>query len=261
MKKSSKQILFERMGRLDPSFKTRVVEETPSGKITNGEILEMLSKSKSFNKKLNITESNEYQNSGNTQDPSYDDMMSHLKNKFNQMGFDEFDAEAAIFWFAYDYHGGQNSNMYSALSISQYKPGRLVNKIESEGELATEMYNELEREYYSNDVNEEQLGGENYELFLKDKDNSVVNEDSFTTSNEYQLQNPVSVGDNIETTEGDVVRIVAIEPEKQLIKVRVVHSEDNKRKYETMGSPIKDFTTTWTYEQFDHIMGNNNEEY
>jgi hypothetical protein len=40
-----------------------------------------------------------------------------------QSGADEFDIEAAIYWFATDWHGGQWSNLYSALSTSPYKPG------------------------------------------------------------------------------------------------------------------------------------------
>lgn len=41
--------------------------------------------------------------------------------------YDEFDREEAIYWFANDYHGGQGSELYSALSTSPYSPGPLTN--------------------------------------------------------------------------------------------------------------------------------------
>jgi hypothetical protein len=37
--------------------------------------------------------------------------------------FDEIDREGAIYWFAADYHSGQWSNLYEALSTSPYSPG------------------------------------------------------------------------------------------------------------------------------------------
>lgn len=39
--------------------------------------------------------------------------------------FDEFDREAAIYWFAAEWHAGQWSNLYSVLSCSAYRPGCL----------------------------------------------------------------------------------------------------------------------------------------
>jgi hypothetical protein len=52
-------------------------------------------------------------------DPTRDEMLTALA----QSGADEFDIEAAIYWFASDWHGGKWSNLYSALSTSPYKPG------------------------------------------------------------------------------------------------------------------------------------------
>ena len=37
----------------------------------------------------------------------------------------KFDIEAAIYWFSDNWHGGQWSNLYSALSTSPYRPGPL----------------------------------------------------------------------------------------------------------------------------------------
>jgi len=52
-------------------------------------------------------------------DPTRDEMLTALA----QSSADEFDIEAAIYWFASDWHGGQSSNLYSALSTSPYRPG------------------------------------------------------------------------------------------------------------------------------------------
>jgi hypothetical protein len=52
-------------------------------------------------------------------DPTRDEMLSALA----QSSADEFDIEAAIYWFASDWHSGQWSNLYSALCTSPYKPG------------------------------------------------------------------------------------------------------------------------------------------
>jgi len=38
-------------------------------------------------------------------------------------GCADFEAEAAIYWFAHDWHGGQGSNLYSAMCTSRYRPG------------------------------------------------------------------------------------------------------------------------------------------
>ena len=53
-------------------------------------------------------------------DPTRDEMLTALA------GADEFEVEAAIYWFAADWHGGQSSNLYSALSTSRYRPGMAV---------------------------------------------------------------------------------------------------------------------------------------
>lgn len=40
---------------------------------------------------------------------------------------DKFAIEEGLYWFAYNWHGGQFSNLYSALSTSPFRPGRLSN--------------------------------------------------------------------------------------------------------------------------------------
>lgn len=53
-------------------------------------------------------------------DPTHDEMVEYLTAQGCE---DEFDREEAIYWFAYAWHGGQWSNLYSALSTSSYSPG------------------------------------------------------------------------------------------------------------------------------------------
>lgn len=74
-------------------------------------------------------------------DPTIEEMRTCLDK------FDEFDREAAIYWFADRYHNnGQSSNLYAALSASDYKPGRLEYGPE-EGSEAQRAYWALESAY------------------------------------------------------------------------------------------------------------------
>ena len=57
-------------------------------------------------------------------DPTRDEMLAYLKG--NSTDCDEFEIEEAIYWFAYAWHGGQWSNLYSALSTSPYSPGPIT---------------------------------------------------------------------------------------------------------------------------------------
>ncbi len=79
-------------------------------------------------------------------DPTADEMRECLK----EQGFTEdWDVEPAIYWFANDYHGGQSSNLYSALSTSDYQPGRLMGDVGCEGEGAEAAYERLVDQYAS----------------------------------------------------------------------------------------------------------------
>ena len=78
-------------------------------------------------------------------DPTIDEMRTYL-DKFGACPFNEFDREAAIFWFADRYHSGQSSNLYAALSASDYKPGRSEYGPE-EGSEAQRAYWALESAY------------------------------------------------------------------------------------------------------------------
>lgn len=73
-------------------------------------------------------------------------MMSFLKSRYP--GEDEFSMEVAIYWFAYNHHEGQFSDLYSVLSTSEYKPSRLTGNIQDEDdEVAQSMYEDLEEEF------------------------------------------------------------------------------------------------------------------
>lgn len=120
--------------------------------------------------KSNITEVNQ------NIDLTKNEIVNFLRKKFNGLGTEnlEFDIETAIYWFANQYHGGQNSNLYSVLSTSQFKPSPLHNGIEDEeSEVATEMYNALVSNY----------GGSNEE---------IVNENIGNNLTKYQLSDEIN---------------------------------------------------------------------
>ena len=54
------------------------------------------------------------------------EMINFLKGQFGSEA-EEFDMEEAIYWFAANYHEGQWSDLYSILSTSDFRPGRLSN--------------------------------------------------------------------------------------------------------------------------------------
>lgn len=110
-KQDNKQKLFEVMLRLDRTFKPRLNESSVV-----------------------------------TDDPSKEEMQEFLRTKYRTE--DDFDIEAAIYWFANGYHGGQNSNLYSALSTSEFRPSPMSKGIEDEeSEMATMMYQDLVDNY------------------------------------------------------------------------------------------------------------------
>ena len=59
----------------------------------------------------------------NTKDPTAEEMREYLVSQYGDYEENKFDIEAAIYWFASLHHSGQNSDLYSALSNSDYNPG------------------------------------------------------------------------------------------------------------------------------------------
>jgi hypothetical protein len=78
-------------------------------------------------------------------DPTRNEMLTFLCG-FWPYEAEQFDREAAIYWFATEWHSGQWSNLYSALSTSPYSPGPIANGREpdSMGEM---LLAELRQEY------------------------------------------------------------------------------------------------------------------
>ena len=84
------------------------------------------------------------------------ELVSHLQKGFGgswgegaEEGF-MFSAEVAIYWFAYNYHEGQASDLYSVLSTSPYSPSCLCGGIQDEeDDLANDMYLDLVEEFGS----------------------------------------------------------------------------------------------------------------
>ncbi len=81
-------------------------------------------------------------------DPTRESMERVLLELAQAFGLEdcEFDVQEAIHWFASHYHAGQWSNLYSALSTSQFHPGPLANGPEPET-TAELLYAELEERF------------------------------------------------------------------------------------------------------------------
>jgi hypothetical protein len=77
------------------------------------------------------------------QDPTANEMRAYLAERQPWDGETDpdIDVEEAIYWFAADHHGGQGSNLYSALSQSPYKPSPTHNGCSDE--LSCDMYEDL----------------------------------------------------------------------------------------------------------------------
>lgn len=80
-------------------------------------------------------------------DPTKKEMMDFLAQEFSPEEQYDFAAEEAIYWFANNWHSGQNSNLYSVLSTSPFKPGRLQSGIDLEDALTWSMYEALEEQF------------------------------------------------------------------------------------------------------------------
>lgn len=135
------------------------------------------------------------------EDPSKRDMLSLLRSKYDRLGYDENSAEIAMYWFAYEYHGGQWSNLYSALSTSKYRPGRDVSSVSDEGdEMAEMMYDDLVSEY-GGDVDdydtEDDYSPERDSYNYDDSMEESVGDDEYADEDEYTDEFDGSDEDNM----------------------------------------------------------------
>jgi len=78
-------------------------------------------------------------------DPTYREMKDLLGKSVHLYEYDTFDIEEAIYWFANDWHDGQLSNLYSALSTSKFKPGPIARSPQST--MSQIAYDELQHEF------------------------------------------------------------------------------------------------------------------
>jgi hypothetical protein len=98
-----------------------------------------------------ISEVSAGQGSEDEQEDLHTRMVAKAKDEFKSSSIDDldFDIEAAIYWLASDYHRGQDSELYSILSTSEFKPGPTHSSVEDEGEIAKEIYDLLVHEFAS----------------------------------------------------------------------------------------------------------------
>lgn len=78
-------------------------------------------------------------------DATRDEMLDVIKSNNTINEDDVFDMEEAIYWFANDYHGGQGSDLYSALCASPFRPGAASNL--EPGSMAERYYDDLCHEF------------------------------------------------------------------------------------------------------------------
>jgi hypothetical protein len=81
------------------------------------------------------------------QDPTRKEMEKFLEGKKKALEAEDFDVQVAIHYYASEYHSGQSSNLYSALSTSKYKPGRSESGAEDVSDQAGMLYNELQDKF------------------------------------------------------------------------------------------------------------------
>lgn len=74
-------------------------------------------------------------------DPTYNELIDSLREHYALSNVDyvrdihkDFDVAQAIYWFAYDYHSGQTSRLYTVLCASKYRPGCLESGVDLENE-------------------------------------------------------------------------------------------------------------------------------
>ena len=78
-------------------------------------------------------------------DPTFEEMKSFLSGpSFKIWEASEFDIACAIYWFSTNWHSGQWSNLYSAISLCGYRPGIME---DGPFDIGMELYIALESEY------------------------------------------------------------------------------------------------------------------
>ena len=78
--------------------------------------------------------------------------------------------------------------------------------------------------------------------------------DAFKTPEGYQMKNQANVGDVLNTSDGDKIKVLGFE-DNGFINVQVMHSPQTIEHFKKLGVPLKDFKITWSPVQFDSIVG------
>lgn len=68
--------------------------------------------------------------------------IKEFKNSMDEKSGLDFSLETALYWFANDYHSGQNDIWYSVLSTSDYRPGRSEKSVEDTEDMWAENFYE-----------------------------------------------------------------------------------------------------------------------
>lgn len=85
-----------------------------------------------------------------SEDPTREEMLAYLLGRVDDLesvNNPDIDIEEAMFWFAADWHGGQDTNLYAALSQSPFAPSPMSDGPASMPSAASMFYDELELHY------------------------------------------------------------------------------------------------------------------
>jgi hypothetical protein len=181
----------------------------------------------------------------NIQDPTKEELLSHLKKSFGNEEDFEYSAEAAIYWFANHYHGGQTSNLYSVLSHSNFRPGPVRNEPEK-GSLEEMMYDELVYKFGNNETLKEVSKTESLSSRIKNIINNTRTKSVKLSNRKYgnktylQIRIPglFGTGMNADPRLDDDFHSV-VEKISELGLELVETDEDNVGKYALFTSPKK----------------------
>jgi len=72
------------------------------------------------------------------------ELIAFVKSKFGD-NVDDFEMHCAIYWYASEFHSGQNSELYEVLSCTSYRPGAY--ECGPEEDIASSIYDALVEEY------------------------------------------------------------------------------------------------------------------
>jgi hypothetical protein len=84
-------------------------------------------------------------------DPTRDELYEVLRQTGWEATAEDYEVEEALYWFAHDWHGGQESNLYVVLCNSQFTPSRLATGPDEDSN-AVVMLNDLQNHFFPVDL-------------------------------------------------------------------------------------------------------------